>query len=83
MCHLFCMEIFGLTDDRHVAEIEFSGLAGESRKLKIYELDVQIAGRTFKGVRVAAGQSDRAILGMNILNKLLITFDGPGDQFQL
>lgn len=81
MCCLYCMTIFGLTDDRHVAEIDFIGLAGEPKRLKIYELDFDIAGHSLKGIRVAAGQAERSILGMNLLNKLLLTVDGPGNHF--
>lgn len=83
MCCLFNMIVFGLTADRPVAEIDFTGLTGQPERLQIYELDVEIEGQLFQGIRVAAGQSDRAILGMNLLNKLLVTLDGPGSHFRI
>lgn len=83
MCHMFCMDVFGLTDARNVGEICFTGLAGESKRLQIYELDIQIAGQQFQGIRFAAGQSEKSIIGMNLLNKLLVTFNGLGSHFRI
>ena len=72
--HLLPFEAARLIDKR-----ELSGLTGPAL-FDIYLMPLQIAGRTFE-VEVAAGP--RNIIGMNLLNEILSTFDGPDGHVEL
>jgi predicted aspartyl protease len=51
---------------------------GERRKVAIYSLDVGIGNVRLVAVEVVADErGDEIVLGRNVLNKLVMTLDGP------
>lgn len=60
------------------------GQWGNSRSVEVYEVDLEIAGHRFPGVEVVAERySNEVLLGRNVLNKLILLLDGPGQQTDL
>jgi len=51
--------------------------------MPLYEVDIEVMDRVFEAVIVGGMKHDRVVLGMNFLNLLRTSFDGPGKTFQL
>ena len=61
-------------DDRRYLRSQW----GEHRRVAIYSLDIGIGQLRLPAVEVVADErGDEIILGRNVLNKLLMTLDGP------
>ncbi len=57
---------------------------GDRQRIKIYEIDLHIGGKTFYSIEVAAASSgDEILLGRNVLNKLRLELDGPKQTVKL
>lgn len=55
-----------------------SGLWGGSSVVKLYVVDVEIAGQTFTGTEVVESPTEKQILiGRNLSNQLRLLIDGP------
>ena len=59
----------------------FSGLTGDA-DFDIYFTRLEIDGRSFE-VEVVAGNQQRNVIGMNLLNQLVAEFNGPMRQASL
>ena len=76
--------ITAVTSAEPIRYTRVKGMTGSSENpLPVYALDLGLAGQTFLGVEVVAGQQPRHVIGMNLLNRLVLTVNGPGNQFQL
>ena len=54
---------------------------GEHREVSLYLVDMEVAGEVFPGVEIVADElNTEMLLGRNILNRLLLLLDGPGNQ---
>lgn len=51
---------------------------GSERDVDLYEVDIQIGPRLHRPVRVIAIAGDEGILGRDIINQHVFTWDGPG-----
>ena len=57
---------------------------GESKRVRLYLIDVQVSGWTLPGLYVAADEvGNEIILGRDVLNKLPLFLDGPEEQTDL
>jgi predicted aspartyl protease len=76
--------ITAITTAEPIWYTKVTGMTGSSESpLPVYGLTLELAGQTFQGVEVVAGQQPRHVIGMNLLNRLVLTIDGPGNHFQL
>ena len=63
------------------AEVAIRSQWGERRRVLLYLADVQIAGVTLPGIEVVGDEvSDEIVLGRDVLNRLRVLLDGPGQQ---
>ena len=54
---------------------------GESQPVAVHLVDIEIDGHRLPGIEVIADDySDQAILGRNVLNKLILLLDGAAPQ---
>lgn len=54
---------------------------GEARIVYVYTVDLEVAGYNFPGVEVIADDKGKEVLlGRNLLNRLILLFDGPRNQ---
>jgi predicted aspartyl protease len=55
------------------------GLLGHSTPVDVYGVTIEIAGHSFKQIRVIAvrDNAEEPILGRNVLNQLVLRADGP------
>lgn len=57
---------------------------GERRKVAIYSLDIEIGAARYVAVDVVADErGDEIILGRNLLNKLVVTLNGPQQELEI
>ncbi len=64
-----------------VAEARLRSQWSERRVVRLYLVDVEIAGSRLPNIYVAGDDdSDEIILGRNVLNKLPLFLDGPQQQ---
>ena len=63
-----------LLDFDKMVTIAFNGREEEQLT---YLVDILVAGRTFTDFEVVASPAPYVLLGRDILNQLVITFDGP------
>jgi clan AA aspartic protease len=57
---------------------------GEWRTVVVYVVDLEIAGEKLPAVEVIADEhSDTVLLGRNVLNRLILLLDGPGQQSEV
>ena len=60
------------------------GIAGGSRRVHLFELDLYVGSLLLPGVVVAGDDGGREILlGRNVLNKLILLLDGPRRETEL
>jgi len=63
-----------MSSNRHFLRSQW----GERRIVKVYRLDVGIAGVRLPAIEIVADdQGDEVIIGRDVLNKLRITLNGP------
>lgn len=54
---------------------------GEGRTVGVYLVDLQVAGYNLPGIEVIADDTtEDALLGRNVLNRLVLLLDGPAGQ---
>jgi hypothetical protein len=65
-------------------EAVLHGIAGGSRRVHLFEIDLYIGSLLLPGV-IVAGDDDghEALLGRNVLNKLILLLDGPHHETEL
>ncbi len=60
------------------------GYSGEGVVVKMYYLDIAIGKGRFPAVEVAADpRADQVMIGRNLLNKLVITLNGPKQELEI
>ncbi|MBI4674606.1 MAG: hypothetical protein HY741_23425 [Chloroflexi bacterium] len=58
--------------------------SGGGRIVKMYYLDIAIGEQRYPAVMVAADpQADQVMIGRNLLNKLIITLNGPRQELEI
>ena len=63
---------------RRVFETGLRSQWGEQRSVFLYLVDLEINGVTLPAVYVAGDEvGNEVVLGRNVLNKLVVTLDGP------
>lgn len=62
-------------DAQKIDSREMTGLTGKE-EFDIYQIVLQIGTRQFD-VEVVAGTQERNVIGMNVLNAIISSFDGP------
>lgn len=65
-------------------EMSIRGQWGESRSVMLYLVDIQIGDLTLPGVEVVGDEiSEEIILGRDVLNRLRLLLDGPGETIEV
>jgi hypothetical protein len=59
------------------SEVVVADYDGRTLLYKAHVVHLRLNGRMFKNIEVVASETDTAYLGLDILNQLKLTLDGP------
>lgn len=60
------------------------GYAGGRRSVRTYLVDIEISGLTLPGIEVVGDDAaDQILIGRDVLNKLRLLLDGPGQRTEV
>jgi hypothetical protein len=60
------------------------GYTGGRRNVRTYLVDVDVAGLTLPGIEVVGDDAaDQVLIGRDVLNKLRLLLDGPGQRTEI
>jgi hypothetical protein len=64
-----------------IGEALLYGVLGDVRSVDLYEVDIQLGAHVLPGVvAIYDEMGGEVILGRNVLNKLILVLDGPGNE---
>ncbi|NKQ34507.1 MAG: hypothetical protein HF973_02705 [Chloroflexi bacterium] len=66
-----------------VREAFLYGIGGFSYSVNVYMIKIEIGPHEFFGTRVVGDEQNRAILGRNVINQLLLTLNGLANTLQI
>ncbi len=64
-------------------DVTVSGYDGRTTQLPAYYVTLEVAGYTIQGLKVTAAQRPQMLLGRDVLNHFIATFDGKNLTFDL
>lgn len=66
-----------------VRTVRAAGFMGEMQEVIVYRVDLEIGDMVFPRVEALSTRRPYAILGRNILKRLVIRIDGPGEKLDI
>lgn len=66
---------------RQIGDVRVGGVSGDWREEPLYVVDVTFGELTFSALPVIGSPWPIVLIGRDILNELVVTFDGPGLTF--
>lgn len=66
-----------------VRTVRAAGFLGELQEVIVYRVDLEIGDITFQRIEALATRRPYVILGRNVLQRLVMRIDGPGEKLEL
>jgi predicted aspartyl protease len=66
-----------------VRTVRAAGFSGALQEVVVYRVDLEIDGLCFERIEAVATKRPYAIVGRNVLRRLVVRFDGPSEQLEI
>jgi predicted aspartyl protease len=63
--------------------VRAAGFAGELQEVVVYRVDIEIGDMSFRSIEALATRRPYVILGRNVLRRLIMRLDGPGEKLEI
>ena len=76
-------DVFLALGVKSIGWLEATGYQGEAERHQVFEVSLEIEGHLLPLLRVAEAEVDEAIIGRDVLNRFILTLNGPALTFDL
>lgn len=66
-----------------IRTVRAAGFMGDLREVIVYRVDIEIGDMTFTRVEALSTRRPYIILGRNVLRRLVMRIDGPGEKLEI